>query len=168
MSNGERTPYRFLVHTHGALGAPLGAPAPEHPVMTYTTLSVREQAPGLRSLFLTAVMLSPRTTSPARFSHLRSIEPGHRIVLRTIRGKCWIASRARLTGPSRAQGPEMDDIQGPGGPGGPGSGPFWPVSGPSGTRIRASRTPDPVVLAIPGWPGSQEAGILAAFDKRVG
>ena len=78
--------------------------------------SAGEQGPGLRALFRSTVMLPPRATSPSPFPYLRSIWPGHPDRPRTIRGKCWIASRSTLArpgqggkawpaGPSRSQGP---------------------------------------------------------------
>ena len=131
--------------------------------MTCTMPSVREQGPGLRALFPAAVMLSPRTTSPARFLHLRSISPGHRITSQVIRGKCWIASRSRSAGTSRAQGPEMADSQGPEGPGSPDLGPFLTPDPAIWDPDPGIRTPDPGHLG-PGSGPSRTARIPGSWD----
>ena len=127
-----------------------------------------EQAPGLRGLLLPAVMLSRRTTSPLVFSYLRPVSPGHPDRHQSIRGKCWIASRSRVPGAGQAPGAWLGgpgpSQRPPGGLWDPVLGPFWPGSGPSGTRIRAVWTRIRAILASPA---GQEAGFLAAFDRSV-
>ena len=162
----HRTPYRFPVHTGYALRVHLRCTRLEHPVMTYTMLSVREQAPGLRGLFRTAAMLPSRATPPCVLLHPRSIWPGHPDRPRTIRGKCWIASRSLLARLGQAPRAWLGGL-------GPSRRPFWaswtldpgllgpsrtPGSGHPGPRIRAS------------WPArlARKADIPASSDRTVG
>ena len=136
-------PYRFSVHTGRQVSWVHHAPPPSTMMVPACTVPAEEPGPGLRARFRSTVMLSSRTTSLPSFLYLRSIEPGHQDRHQTIRGKCWIATRAQLAGPAGLQGPQMGDFQRPRGLLEASGTWFWTGSGPLVTLGSMARDPDP-------------------------
>ena len=66
-------------------------------------VTAQEQGPGLRALFPLRVGPGNNVTSVTLLLHLRSVSPGHPDRLWSIRGKCWIASRAPWSRAGQAQ-----------------------------------------------------------------
>ena len=81
--------------------------------------AAREQRSGLREAFSTRMVSRSKRACALALPHLRSISPGTQMTPRVIWGKCWIASRSRLTGAGQAW------RAWPGGPG-PSQGPRGP------------------------------------------